>query len=268
MNKLRALGIAVVFVVMVPGICFTQTTNAVGLHDVVVYGPGIHDRGLPKPLFNEIKAQYGNDSVEGQTIEIPPSVHVHRYYYSGDKEIQGPVITGGPTLVVAKHPATGQQMYVEVTLPSGAPKIAYNKKGITYVFPKRRVGVKFCNSRLLGKRAVVKYQSGQGLHRKFRDKISSGVQKIKTHCQNSQTVEALKNAHKKTRDSLCTIADNTCKATKQLKDSVEAVISIVPGVKPLLNPKTDTTTQRYRNQVKTAAARAKRKSAQFVPTIR
>ncbi len=37
-------------------------------------------------------------------VDIAPTVHVHRYYYSGDKEIQGPIINGGPTVVVAITP--------------------------------------------------------------------------------------------------------------------------------------------------------------------
>jgi hypothetical protein len=98
--------------------------NAIGLHDLVVYDPGVHQQGLPSPQFKK--------SGKGLTVEIPPAVHVHRYYYSGDKEIQGPLIRGGPTVVVANHPKTGERMYIDVMLPAGAPTIVYNKSGITY----------------------------------------------------------------------------------------------------------------------------------------
>ena len=73
-----------------------------GLHDIVVYDAGAHAQGLPGINFRE--------AGDGLKVDIPPAVHVHRYYYSGDKEIQGPIVAGGPTIVVAKHPKTGQQI--------------------------------------------------------------------------------------------------------------------------------------------------------------
>ena len=108
---------------------------ASGLNHLAIYDPGTHERGIPAVILEEIGGQLA--------VDIPPMVHVHRYYYSGDKEIQGPIINGGPTIVVANHPRTGNRMYIDVVLPAGATKVAYNVHGITYVFDEQRVGIHF-----------------------------------------------------------------------------------------------------------------------------
>ena len=136
-----------------------ETTEA-GLNDLVILDPGTHERGLPAV---EIKHVEG-----GREIDIPPKVHVHRYYYSGDKEFQGPIINGGPTVVVANHPKTGERMYIDVVLPAGAPRIAYNKHGITYVYPDKRVAVTFQHFPFDPNKSIVKIHHGQGLGRGIR----------------------------------------------------------------------------------------------------
>ena len=94
-----------------------------GLDELVIYDPGNHDRGLPAIEFAE--------SPEGIQIEISPATHVHRFYYNGDKEYQGPLLQGGPTVVVANHPRTGKRLYIDVNLPSGAPVIVYDEDSIS-----------------------------------------------------------------------------------------------------------------------------------------
>ena len=87
-----------------------------GLNELVVYDPGTHERGLPA-------VQLMPNNCGNLGVEIPPAVHVHRYYYNGDKEFQGPIIQGGPTIVVANHPDNpGCTLYIRVNLPSGAPR--------------------------------------------------------------------------------------------------------------------------------------------------
>lgn len=57
-------------------------------------------------------------------IEIPPTVFVH-CYYTGDRDFQRPMMPGGPVLITANDPATGEQTQIEALLPPGAPRITY-----------------------------------------------------------------------------------------------------------------------------------------------
>lgn len=137
-----------------------------GLDELVIYDPGKHDRGIPAVEFAP--------SPVGTQIEIAPTTHVHRFYYNGDKEYQGPLIQGGPTIVVANHPRTSKRMYIDVNLPSGAPLIVYDKCAITYVYQDRRVVINF--ARLCDERASVTYLPGRGICRVHREHAQAAAQ--------------------------------------------------------------------------------------------
>ena len=83
-------------------------------------------------------------------VEIPPTVIVHRYYYTGDRDFQGPMLQGGPTLLAVNDPATGEQIYAEAVLPPGAPRITYRRDRIVYEYRDRSIIVCFGNSFPLG----------------------------------------------------------------------------------------------------------------------
>ena len=68
----------------------------------------------------------------GLEVDIPPVVLVHKYYYTGDRSFQGPMLPGGPTILVFNHPATGARQYLEIQMLPGAPRVFYAKNAITY----------------------------------------------------------------------------------------------------------------------------------------
>jgi hypothetical protein len=103
--------------------------------ELIVLDPRVDPEGKPRAVF--IQTEYG------QNLEIPPSVIVHRYYYSGDRDFQGPMLPGGNTLVVLKHPYSGEQMSLEVPLSPGAPRIYYRQDKIQYVYPHTTVTLHF-----------------------------------------------------------------------------------------------------------------------------
>ncbi len=106
-------------------------------NELVVYDAGTHERGLA-----EIELRPTDLGTEVE-VDVSRALHVHRTYYTGDKEFQFNLIQGGPTTVVVNHPRTGEKLYVEVDLPAGIPIIAYNQHSIAYVFPDRRVIIHF-----------------------------------------------------------------------------------------------------------------------------
>lgn len=79
----------------------------------------------------------------GLEVDIPPVVLVHRYYFTGDRSFQGPMLPGGPTIVVANHPATGVRQYLEVQMLPGAPRVVYTRHAITYDYGPQAITVRF-----------------------------------------------------------------------------------------------------------------------------
>lgn len=146
---------------------FAQHGRVGGLDELVILDPGKHDRGLP--AVDLVPSPIGTQ------IDIAPTTHVHRFYYNGDKEYQGPLIQGGPTIVVATHPRTSKRMYIDVNLPSGAPIIVYDKCSITYVYQDRRVVIGFAP--LSDERASVTYLPGRGICRVKHEHIQAVKQK-------------------------------------------------------------------------------------------
>ncbi|NQT13818.1 MAG: hypothetical protein HQ582_13780 [Planctomycetes bacterium] len=230
-----------------------------GLNQLVVIQPGAHERGLPAVRLEPMT----DGSLK---VDIPRTVHVHRYYYDGDKEYQGPIIQGGPTVVVANHPKTGEQMYVNVTLPAGAPEIAYDKGGITYVYPDRRVEVKF--SSRCTERVAVKHCSGQGVGRRAsgaRERITTASREA---CAGSPTLQAV--------GELATGGGGVVVGATQgvdtifgfLVDRVQMVGQILPGAAPLSSFAGERTQRAYENTIRRAQAVKDRAEVEFLPTNR
>lgn len=89
-------------------------------------------------------------------VQIPPTVIVHRYYYTGDRDFQGPMLQGGPTVFTVNDPTTGEQVYVEVLLPPGSPRVKYRRDRIVYDYPTQAVTVCFGHPGPLGLGRVAK----------------------------------------------------------------------------------------------------------------
>lgn len=90
-------------------------------------------------------------------VDIPPAVLVHRYYYSGDRSFQAQLLPGGPCVVVASHPKTGERCYINVQMMPGAPRVTYTGHSIQYDYGDHGITVHFG---LLGQ-PTVKYRSGE-----------------------------------------------------------------------------------------------------------
>ena len=236
--------------------------QAPGLHDLVVYAPGTHERDLPGVRFEQ-------DLETGeQMVEIPPTVHVHRYYYSGDKEIQGPILQGGPTIVVARHPKTGEQLHIDVVLPAGAPRIAYDKHGITYVYPDRRIAIHFSSFPFRSDRVIVKHHSGQGVARTVQEVAQRARQRSSQCVSESQLVRALGDTVTGTGRFVVGTGDTAGTVVTWVVEKGGQVLRLVPLVAPLEGLAEDRPHQRYLESVDRAARRATRTAPDFLPTNR
>ena len=131
------------------------------------------------------------DEGGGTQVVIPPSLIVHRYYYTGDRSFRGPDFPGGPSIVIAQNPRDGQQVYLQVQMLPGSPIVHYSSRAIEYDFGNRAVTVSFPH---VGE-PTVSYRNG----RPFPEKAASllGAKKLKAAW--AQTKEAAANVQSTTK---------------------------------------------------------------------
>jgi hypothetical protein len=194
-----------------------------GLNELVVQPPGVHSRGLPAVEFKSTE--------DGVKVEIPPTVHVHRFYYSGDKEYQGPYVAGGPTIVVANHPRTNERMYVDVMLPTGFPIVEYTEKTITYIYPNQRVTLTFVP--FSKTKVSVKYEHGQGLERKLHQWTKGAGQAVGKTVKSSKLSGTLGGAAKGAGQLAVGVGGVVETAADAGLQTVGKVVGMFPGVKTL-----------------------------------
>lgn len=104
--------------------------------EIEILDPGVDPVGNPAVVV-------GPDTPEGRQVDIPPTVLVHRYYYSGNRSFQGPLLPGGPSIVVVTHPVTHERLYVDVNLLPGAPRVCYTQTYIEYDYGNRGIKIIF-----------------------------------------------------------------------------------------------------------------------------
>jgi hypothetical protein len=234
-----------------------------GLNELVVLDPGLHERNLPPVILEEF------EGVEGiLRVDIPPKVHVHRYYYSGDKEFQGPIIQGGPTVVVANHPKTGEQMYVNVSLSPGAPRIAHSAHGITYVYPHQRVAIHFQQFPFDPTKAVVKYHSGQGVRRTWYQTRQHMVAATKAQFQQSAVVQSLRGTAHCGGDLVRGAGQVVARTGSRVLDGGSALIGSLPGVPALQSASEQRAEIIQAAEIRGADLRQRVNETEFLPTNR
>ena len=256
-----------------------QPLSAPGLNELVILDPGQHADQLPAVLLEEFSLskdawasgglQAGDVEPERRlSVEIPPQVHVHRYYYSGDKEFQGPILQGGPTILVAKHPRTGETMYVELNLRPGAPRIAHHKTGITYVYPDQRVTIHFQHFPFDASKAVVKYHSGQGVRRTLGQARQQMVARTQTHYLQSPVTQSLKNSAEGAGSLLHGVGQTAARTGGALLDRTDQLVNVLPGVQPLRSMGEQRAETRRAAEIRAANRLQQRAETVFVPTNR
>ena len=237
-----------------------QEPTAQGLHDLVVYDPGTHERGLPAPEFVP--------HADGLKVEIAPTIHVHRYYYSGDKEIQGPILAGGQTVIVANHPKTGKRMYIDAVLPSGAPKIAYDKNSITYVYPDKRVSIVFPRMPWNCDEARIVNRNGQGVGRTVQNANQKVVAHVSDGLNSSELVQSGKEVTVETVDLLNGVKTSVGQAGAKGLDGIKTLSNMIPGVTNLKSLKEQQPQREYENTIRNESNKRDRLETPFVETNR
>ncbi|MEM0925600.1 MAG: hypothetical protein AAGJ83_06150 [Planctomycetota bacterium] len=237
-----------------------QVTTDAGLNDLVILDPGAHERGLPAVRINNLS--------DGQLIDIPPKVHVHRYFYSGDKIYQGPIIQGGPTVVVASHPKTGERLYIDVVLPPGAPRIEYTNDSITYVYSEKRVEIKFRGFPFDPCVAIVKHHSGKGVRRSVVDAHNHVREHVEEHMSNSSFVNSAKDVTREAHLFVKGVASGVGTLGSRGGDTLKQLSNLIPGVVYLKGMADQKPQRDYEAQIKNASSRIDAQLPDFVRTNR
>jgi hypothetical protein len=181
--------------------------------EIEVLDPGVDPLGNP--------AVFVRPGKDGQMeVDIPPVVLVHRYYYSGDRSFQAQLLPGGPSIVVANHPKTGQRCYVPVQMMPGAPRVTYTKSCIDYDYGEHGIAVTFG---LIGK-PKVKYRNGLPVHRKIGKALHADHWK-----QHGEVVHERAHAIASySKTMACGAAADACDTTEQILLPVRNLVGVLP----------------------------------------
>lgn len=225
-----------------------------GFNELIVVEPGTQEDGLPAP------------QIHGGHVQIPPTLHIHPYYYAGDKEYQGPIINGGPTIVVANHPKSGEKLYIEAVLPQGAPIVSYTARKITYIFPNRRVIIEF--SPMFRHKAFVKNVSGRGLFRSAEEHVADGVEAFRTLKRRSPLAGELGELGKDTGKAIKGGLGMASSASAGAIARVRALTRVVPGVQALQSAGERLEEAGAREEIRQAGLQQVEDATRFIRTVR
>jgi hypothetical protein len=231
-----------------------QQPREAGFNELLVIEPAGQERGLPSVV------------IENGQVEIPPTLHVHPYYYSGDKEYQAQILNGGPTIIVANHPRSGEKLYIDAVLPQGAPTIAYTSHAITYIYSDRRVCIEF--HLLHHDRAVVKYVSGRGVIREAHEELEEVAETIEEHKKKSRLVSELGELKSEATDiakgSVGVITGVSAVAVERIR----AATRILPGAAALRSLGKQAEERGALEETRQLGLRRAKEESPTIPTIR
>ena len=231
-----------------------------GIDQLVVIKPGTHERGLPAVRFEPA------ESDGKMLVDIPPTLHVHRFYYDGDREYQGPVVLGGPTTVVANHPKTGERIYVDVTLPQGTPIISYCSKAITYVYPDRRVQIRFGNWH--PNKVKIDYVSGKGVARTTRNVVGHISSHTAEGLKKSAAMQSLADATCGTKEAMVGFASAVDTGVANVVDGTCNFLKGLPIISSLPNLGSDAPQAGYEAELRGLSRKKEGSSLDFIRTNR
>jgi hypothetical protein len=111
--------------------------------EIEVLDPNVDPRGNPAVLTRPFVTPTAAGIETRLAVDVPPTVLVHRYYYTGDRSFQGPLLPGGPAIVVVSHPRTGERLYLPVQMLPGAPRVTYTDSSIEYDYGTQAIIIHF-----------------------------------------------------------------------------------------------------------------------------
>lgn len=161
-------------------------------------------------------------------VNIAPSIIVHRYYYTGDRSFRGPVLPGGPSIVVANHPRTGERCYVEVQMLPGSPHVHYTADRIEYDFGNRAILLDFPRT------GAPKLSVRNG--RPLTEKISGVLQLERVKAVAAKTGTMAKAVAKKTHLAIKGAGEAFGGMTRPITLPMQNLAMMIPGAAAMTDP--------------------------------
>ncbi|HEY1188110.1 MAG TPA: hypothetical protein VGE74_10660 [Gemmata sp.] len=179
------------------------------------------DPSLPCPVLPA--------AVPQQQLDVPPAVLVHKFYYTGDRSFQGPMLPGGPLIVSANHPKTLERVYVPITLPPGAPRVTYTDNSIRYDYGPQSVTLVFgaCGN------PRVRYSQSTNARETTRSKIVETKTETRNFVQRTGIPSGLQRFKDATKSTCGAIADRINDGGKVVVDVVTTAVDFIPGAQLL-----------------------------------
>jgi len=200
--------------------------NIPPLEELEILDPRVDPEGKPR-------AQVLMGANGLNQIETPPTIIVHRYYYTGDRDFQGPMLQGGPTLLTANDPTTGEQVHVEALLPPGAPRITYRSNRIVYDYRDRSITVCFGHPGPLGLGRVGKPAISVAHHSPALQAAAQHSKQAHTHRREWWTRTGIPSATVEVTATTKELANNAADAIHTVGDAATAPIKAVWRATPL-----------------------------------
>jgi hypothetical protein len=237
---------------------------------------GRRERVVPVPPRLEIEVldpnvdPLGNPAVltikdaSGRTVvDIPPVVLVHRYYYTGDRSFQGPMLPGGPSIIVLHHPYTGERLYIETQMLPGAPRVTYTRCSVEYNYGPQAIILKFGHH---GNPSVI-YRQGTPILEGLRNAHELRRQRVDNWVQRAGIPQAYQYVREGARNAAGASADAVRSAGRAVASPVVQFIRATP-LGTILTPDPATSAQREQNTMVQRAELQSRRLAADIPTIR
>lgn len=222
--------------------------------EIEVLDPNVDPVGNPTPIP---VAQ-----PDGLTrIVIPPTLLVHRFYYTGDRTFQAQFLKGGPCIVVVNHPKTGVQLNVPVQMLPGAPRVTYRHDSIEYDFGNQAVTIKFC---WLARAPKVEYRNQSGVN-----KVQQTATQVKNGCTNlieRTNLPTIKQRMKSGgKNVLLTAVDNTAAATRFMARPFAQIARMLPGSQWMTSSRDDQALELENARTRTADLKKQSEEIIYVP---
>lgn len=164
-----------------------------------------------------------------QALDVPPTILVHKFYYTGDRTFQGPMLTGGPMLVSVSHPKTLERVYVPVTLPPGAPRVTYTSDSIRYDYGPQSIALVFghCGN------PRVRYSQSANATETARKKAVEARENTTNWVQRTGIPQGVQRFKESTKSTAGAVADRIHDAGKFVVDTASTVFEMIPGTQLL-----------------------------------
>jgi hypothetical protein len=224
---------------------------------ITVLDPGVDPKGDPRPILRTV-----DETTDELTVEIPETVHVHRYFPTGPCEFQAQYFSGGPTIVCAKHPYTGERVYVHLDLSPGFPKVKYDENEIEYKYPTESFTIHFdkCGD------ITTSYSRCGAVKQKAKHSAEHLRETARDWSNRLGVDRVVEKVRQEAHETAAGTTERTRQFVAQSGNLFIGALNLVPGVQ-LVQSKAEDLAVRERDRAEQRVARERQRAEQFITAM-